>query len=84
MRRFQFGFCSWYTPVPGPYSMDLIGDMGYDGVQISDLGGESQAYPLNNAHIQHGFLEAAKRNNMTIQMVNLLALGTGGNMRAAE
>lgn len=81
MKRYQFGFCSWYTPVPGPYSLDFIGEMGYDGVQISDLGGETQAYPLTNKKIQDGFLSAAVRNHMQLQMINLLELGMSGRMK---
>ncbi len=81
MKKYKFGFCSWYTPFPGPFSLTFAGEAGYDGIQISDLGGHEQGYPLTNKRIQRGFLETAKASNLEIQMINLLTPGLSGMMK---
>ncbi len=84
MSSYKYGFCAWYTPFPGPFALDFAGEVGYDGVQISDLGGDAQAYPLKNKTLQRGFLQAAKRNNLEIQMVNLLSLCMNGIIKSPK
>ena len=81
MSKFKYGFCAWYTPFPGPFAVEFAGQAGYDGVQINDLGGDAQAFPLMNPKLQKGFLDAAKKYKMEIQMVNLWAPGLSDMMK---
>lgn len=63
----KYGICEWYLAVPGPAAIKTAAQIGYDGIQISDLQGVRGNFPLNDPRIQELYLEAAEETGIQIQ-----------------
>lgn len=63
----QYGICEWYLAVPGPAAIKTAALLGYDGIQISDLQGHLNNFPLNDPRIQSLYLEAAEETGIIMQ-----------------
>lgn len=82
MNRFQFGFCEWLLPLPGPPALQLAGQLGFDGVQMLDLGGTGNNYPLTLPWVQDAYREAMDQARVTIQTLQLQSLVRAGWVKA--
>ena len=49
------GICEWSFAVTGPSAIEYAGVIGFDGIQIGDLGGARNCFPLNDPHIQQTY-----------------------------
>ena len=76
----QIGVCEWSVPTNGPGAVVLAGKAGFQGIQISDLGGAEQGYPLNSPAVQEAYLQAAEDWNVTLHSLHPHGLQRVGNM----
>ena len=65
------GICEWSFAVTGPSAIEYAGVIGFDGIQIGDLGGARNCFPLNDPHIQQTYLEASSRFQVQLQSMHL-------------
>lgn len=63
----KYGVCEWYLATTGPSAIRTASQLGFEGIQISDLGGVNQNFPLNDERIQAHYLEAAETYGVQIQ-----------------
>lgn len=82
MKSYQFGFCDWLLPLPGPTALRLAGQLGFDGVQILDLGGTENHYPLGLPWVRQAYQEAMEQAGVTIQTLQLQSLVRAGWLKA--
>lgn len=76
----QFGVCEWSLPVNGPASVALAAAAGFDGIQIGDLGGEEQGFPMSSPAIREGYLQAAADCRVTLHSLHPYGLQREGTM----
>jgi sugar phosphate isomerase/epimerase len=62
----KFGVCEWYLATRGPSAIKTASLIGFDGVQISDIGGAAQNFPLNDERIQALYAEAVAEYGVEI------------------
>jgi sugar phosphate isomerase/epimerase len=74
------GVCEWSLPVNGPSAVALAAKSGFEGIQISDLGGAEQGYPLNNPAIREGYLQMAADYHVVLQSLHPYGLQRTGAM----
>ena len=48
----KVGVCEWCLPVWGPDSIGFAADIGFEGVQLTDLGGATKGFPMTNQKIR--------------------------------
>jgi sugar phosphate isomerase/epimerase len=53
---------------------------GFEGIQISDLGGAGQGYPLKNSAIREGYLQMAADHHVALQSLHPYGLQRTGAM----
>ena len=82
MSTYRFGLCDWLLPLPGPTALELAGLLGYHGVQILDLGGAENNYPLSLPWVQRAYQQAMERSGVVIQTLQLQALVRSGCLKA--
>jgi sugar phosphate isomerase/epimerase len=63
----KFGVCEWYLATSGPSAIQTASLLGFDGIQLSDIGGVTQNFPLNDERIQALYLEASAKYNVEIR-----------------
>lgn len=80
MKQNKFGICEWSLPVVGPFGIKLAGEVGFDGIQLGDLGGRQSGFPLTHKRIQAGYLEAAAESGVELQSIHLHSLVRDGTM----
>ncbi|GHV54615.1 hypothetical protein FACS1894206_07790 [Deltaproteobacteria bacterium] len=78
--KYQIGVCEWSLPVNGPSAVVMASKAGFEGIQISDLGGAEQGYPLNNPAIQEGYLQMAADYHVVLQSLHPYGLQRTGVM----
>ena len=76
-----YGVCEWSLPVPGPFSPKIAAELGFDGIQIGDLGGAPLNFPLNHPRNQQAYLEAAAEAGIKIHSLHPHTLIREGTMR---
>lgn len=76
----QFGICEWSLPVGGPFGVRLAAECGFDGIQLGDLGGGPQGFPMNHPRVQAGYLEEAERTRLRLHSLHLHTLVREGTM----
>ena len=81
MMKNKMGICEWALVGEGPFSIALASDLGFDGIQIKDLGGSGNGYPMNNKRIQMGYLDAALEHRVEIHSLHLMSLVMEGTMK---
>ena len=77
----KLGICEWVLPVRGPFSIRLAAELGFQGVQLDDLGGYRDGFPLANKRIQQGYLEEAQNNNIELISLGLNAFAKSGALK---
>ncbi len=53
--------------IPGPAAIKTAARLGFDGIQISDLQGIRNNYPLNDSRLQALYLEAVEETGIRLQ-----------------
>ncbi|MCI8855211.1 MAG: sugar phosphate isomerase/epimerase [Clostridiaceae bacterium] len=76
----QYGICEWSMPIGGPFGVRLAAECGFDGIQLGDLGGMPQGFPMNHPRIQQGYLEAAEQAGVRLHSLHLHTLVREGTM----
>lgn len=76
----QIGVCEWSLPVSGPFSVNFAADVGFEGVQLGDLGGSTKGYPMSNRCIREGYIEAAANTGVKLHSMHLHTLVRQGGM----
>lgn len=74
----KIGVCEWSLPVNGPFSLDFAADVGFEGIQLGDLGESQMGYPMNNAFIRNGYLEASQRTGVILHSMHLYTMVRDG------
>lgn len=77
---YLIGVCEWSLPVSGPSSVTLAAKAGFDGIQLGDLGGAEQGYPMNSPSIQEGYLQAAADWHVQLHSLHPYGLQRNGNL----
>lgn len=72
--KYRYAICEWCLPVNGPSSVRLASQLGFDGIQLGDLGGASRGFPMNDECIQQLLLETASSCNIELQALHLQSL----------
>lgn len=80
MKR-KCGICEWSLAVTGPSAIEYAGKIGFDGIQLGDLGGAKNCFPMNDPNIQMTYLEAAKRWKVEIPSMHLFTLVREGGLQ---
>ena len=76
----KIGVCEWCLPVWGPDSIYFAADVGFEGVQLTDLGGSGKGYPMTNQRIREGYVEAAQKTGVVLHSMHLHSLPRVGGM----
>ena len=76
----RFGVCEWCLPVNSASAVELAHKAGFDGLQLSDLGGASQGFPMNSPHVQESYLQAAADYHIELQSLHPYGLQREGTM----
>lgn len=77
---YQIGVCEWSLPVNGPGAVAIAAKAGFEGIQLSDLGGAEQGYPMNSPAIQEAYMQAAEENHVVLQSLHPHGLQRAGTM----
>ena len=64
--KHQYGICEWYLATNGPSAIKTAAKLGFNGIQITDLGGSFLNFPLNDKRIQEMYLEEAAENDIRL------------------
>lgn len=75
------GICEWSFAVTGPSAIEFAGMIGFDGIQLGDLGGSKNCFPLNDPTIQHCYIETSKRTQIELQSLHLFTLVREGGLQ---
>lgn len=75
------GICEWSFAVTGPSAIEYAGKIGFDGIQLGDLGGSRNCFPMNDPQIQSSYLEASKRHGVALQSLHLFTLVREGGLQ---
>lgn len=78
--KYRIGVCEWSLPVNGPGAVAIAARAGFAGLQIGDLGGAEQGYPMNSPAIQEEYMRLAQENKVVIQSLHPYALQREGTM----
>lgn len=65
------GICEWSLSVNGPGAIECAGRIGFEGIQLSDLGGAVNCFPLNDPNLQAIYRETAERWQVVLQSYHL-------------
>jgi sugar phosphate isomerase/epimerase len=77
----KLGICEWCFAVNGPNAIRYAGAIGFRGIQLGDLGGFGNCFPLNDPLIQKDYIETAKRSNVELHSVHLFSLVREGGLQ---
>ena len=75
------GICEWSFAVTGPSAIEYAAKIGFDGIQLGDLGGSKNCFPMNDPKIQETYLEASKRFGVQLQSLHLFTLVREGGLQ---
>jgi sugar phosphate isomerase/epimerase len=75
-----FGICEWYMGLSGPSAVRIASALGLDGIQLGDLGGAAQNFPLLDPFIQEQYLQAAA-GGAVLHSLHTFTLTREGGMR---
>lgn len=76
----KFGVCEWCLPVNSATAVRWAKEAGFEGLQISDLGGMAQGFPLNDPYVQESYLQAAADCRIELQSLHPYGLQRDGTM----
>lgn len=74
------GVCEWCLPVWGPDSIYFAADVGFEGVQLTDLGGPTKGFPMTNRLIREGYLRASQETGVKLHSMHLHSMSRVGGM----
>lgn len=77
----SYGICEWYLALNGPSAVKLASQMGYDGIQLGDLGGARNNFPMLDKRIQEEYLETAYNNGIKLQALHTFTSTRDGGMQ---
>lgn len=81
MNNYKFGFCEWYLPFCGPDTVRFVAKMGYDGIQIGDMGGPANNFPLTNPSLADAYVRAADETGTQLQCLDCISVINNGCLR---
>ncbi len=76
----KIGVCEWCLPVWGPDSVYFAADVGFEGVQLTDLGGPKKGFPMTNRFIRERYVEASQKTGVALHSMHLHSLPREGGM----
>lgn len=76
----RMAICEWCFPTLGPSALRFASDIGFEGIQLGDLGGASRRFPMNEPLIQEAYLQASADYNVEMQTLHLYTLTREGTM----
>lgn len=84
MKKNLFGICEWSLPC-GPFAgvrgIHMAADIGFDGIQLGDMGGAEQNFPLStDESLQADYRSAAEERGVRFQSLHLYTLLREGTM----
>ena len=62
----KYGITEWYVPGGGLAAVKLCKYLGFDGIQLGDMGGEDTNYPLLDARIKDMYMQELSDTSFTI------------------
>jgi len=79
-----FGICEWSLPC-GPFAgvrgIHMAADIGFDGIQLGDMGGAEKGFPLStDESLQAEYRETAEERGVLFQSLHLYTLLREGTM----
>lgn len=74
------GVCEWCLPVWGPDSIYFAAHVGFEGVQLTDLGGPQKGFPMTNQRIREGYIQASEETGVVLHSMHLHSLPREGGM----
>jgi sugar phosphate isomerase/epimerase len=77
----KLGICEWVFAVNGPTAIRYAAEIGFDGIQLGDLGGARNCFPLNDPKIQKDYQESARRYGIQLHSLHLFTLVREGHLR---
>jgi sugar phosphate isomerase/epimerase len=77
----QYGICEWYLATNGPSAIRTAAKLGFDGIQITDLGGSQLSFPLNDRRIQQMYSEEATKYGIALHAFQSTGLTKQGGIR---
>lgn len=77
----KYGICEWCLPVNGPAAVEFAARLGFDGIQIGDLGGAGTGFPLLDPALQDMYRAVTERHGITVHSLHTHALTREGGMR---
>ncbi len=76
----RFGVCEWSLPVQGEEAIKMAASIGFDGIQLGDLGGAATGFPLLDAEIQERYRALRGELGIAYQALHLYTLVREGGM----
>lgn len=76
----KMAICEWCFPGLGRSALKLASDIGFEGIQLGDLGGASRRFPMNDREIQEDYLQASAEYNIELETLHLYTLTREGTM----
>ncbi len=76
----RFGVCEWSLPFRGEAAIKMAANIGFDGIQLGDLGGSPAGFPLLNAEVQERYRALRDELGIAYQALHLYTLVREGGM----
>lgn len=76
----KIAYGEWAFPIHGPVGMKMAAEVGFDGVHLTDYGGNQNGFLMNHPKIQEEYLNAAAKYNLEIDGYHLYSLSLQGFM----
>ena len=70
----KLGVTEWYLPVSGPSAVRLCKKLGFDGMEMTDLGGSERNYPLLDERVEELFQEELDATDFMIYTLHPLEI----------
>lgn len=70
----KFGICEWSLPERGVDAIHHAARIGFDGIQLTELGGWEAGFPLLKPNLQDAYRQARENTGITFQALHLWSL----------
>lgn len=84
MSRYKYGLCTWFFPSVEPSFLGICKDIGCDGIQLGDFGGEEKNFPLCNCKIANTYADAVAKTGVEVQSINMMTAMRVGLIRSQQ
>lgn len=81
IRNNKMGVCEWVLPVSGVEAISYAAKIGFDGIQLGDLGGAAGGFKLLQKQTQEAYMEVADHAGIAFQALHLYTLVREGTMK---